>query len=95
LIIICSREAFGHQYLVDALNKELNLELETGRDDLLVPVCVDDEAIALWKEYNEKNKHKKEVHDFRQWLETDSYKKAVQELIDALKATENGKGSMG
>jgi hypothetical protein len=87
LIVICSRESFGHQYLRKALDKELNMELKTGYDDLLVPICLDDVAITVWQEYNEKNEHKKKVYDLRQWQEPDAYKKALQELTDDLKAT--------
>ena len=92
LIVICSREAFGHQYLIDALNKEHKLELESNRDDMLVPVCLDDETIAIWNEYNGSNDPKKKIYDFRQWQEPEAYKKALQELIDDLKAEMIGNG---
>jgi hypothetical protein len=87
LIVICSRRSFGHQYLIDALNKELDLEIKTGRDDLLIPICLDDDTVAIWDEYNEKNEHKKKVYDLRQWQEPETYKKVLQELTDDLKAT--------
>ena len=87
LIVICSRKSFGHEYLIDALNKEYELEIEAGRDDLLIPICLDEETLAIWHDHNEKNEHKKKVVDFRQWQEPDAYQKTFQELLNDLRRT--------
>jgi hypothetical protein len=90
LIVICSKESLKSPAVIREIERALQKEdklLYEGRElEVLFPIRLDDFIFDEWEHYRKPDIIKKNVGDFRNWKNHDSYQKAFELLLRDLKA---------
>jgi TIR domain/Pentapeptide repeats (8 copies) len=89
LILICSESSLSSPAVIReverALHKEDNLVRKGKPGDVLFPLCLDD-FIFEWQHDLKEDITNKHIGDFRNWSEPDSYRKALERLLQDLRS---------
>jgi hypothetical protein len=90
LIVICSEQSLNSPAVIREIERALQKEDAAAREgneaEVLFPIRLDDYIFTGWRHHRQADVVAKNVGDFRQWTEPESYKKALQRLIRDLKA---------
>jgi hypothetical protein len=90
LIVICSEQSLNSPAVIREIERALQKEDVVAREgkeaEVLFPIRLDDYIFTGWQHHRKADVVAKNVGDFRQWTEPESYKKALQRLIRDLKA---------
>jgi hypothetical protein len=90
LIVICSEQSLNSPAVIREIERALQKEDAAAREgkeaEVLFPIRLDDYIFTGWQHHRQADVVAKNVGDFRQWTEPESYKKALQRLIRDLKA---------
>lgn len=90
LIIICSEQSLNSPAVIReierALQKEDDLARQGKEGEVLFPIRLDDYIFTGWNHHRKADVIAKNVGDFRQWKDHDSYSKAFDRLLRDLKA---------
>lgn len=90
LIIICSEQSLKSPAVIReierALQKEDDLARQGKEGEVLFPIRLDDYIFTKWNHHRKADVLAKNVGDFRQWKNHDSYQKAFDRLLRDLKA---------
>jgi hypothetical protein len=89
LIVICSEQSLNAPAVIRemerALQKEDDLARQAKEAEVLFPIRLDDYLFNGWQYYRKADVTAKNVGDFRQWKDHDSYQKAFKRLLRDLK----------
>lgn len=90
LIVICSEQSLKAPAVIReierALQKEDDLARQGKESEVLFPIRLDDYIFIGWQHHRKADVTAKNVGDFRQWRDHDSYQKAFDRLLRDLKA---------
>lgn len=90
LIVICSENSLKSPAVMReierALQKEDDLCRQGKEAEVLFPIRLDDYIFEKWQHERKADVIKKNIGDFRNWKEPESYKKALDRLIRDLRA---------
>jgi uncharacterized protein YjbI with pentapeptide repeats len=90
LIVICSEQSLNAPTVIREIERALQKEDDLAREgkdaEVLFPIRLDDYIFTGWRHHRKADVTAKNVGDFRQWKQHDSYLKAFERLLRDLKA---------
>lgn len=91
LVVICSERALHSPAVIReierALQKEDELAREGKNNEVLFPIRLDDYVIRGWEHHRKADVLAKNIGDFRNWRDSNSYQNALHRLIRDLRAS--------
>jgi hypothetical protein len=89
LVVICSEQSLQSPAVIREIERALQKEDELARqgkdDEVLFPVRLDDYIFSNWQHYRKADVTSKNIGDFRNWNDPDSYSKCLNRLLRDLK----------
>jgi len=90
LVVICSEASLNSPAVIReierALQKEDDLARQSKYSEVLFPIRLDDYIFTGWNHHRKADVILKNIGDFRQWKEPESYRKSLARLVCDLKA---------
>jgi hypothetical protein len=89
LIVICSEGSLKAPFVIREIERALQKEDDKARqgidEDVLFPIRLDDYVFTEWNHHRKADVIAKNIGDFRNWENHDSYKSAFNKLLQALR----------
>ncbi|MCI0490986.1 MAG: toll/interleukin-1 receptor domain-containing protein, partial [Blastocatellia bacterium] len=91
LLLILSKDSIASQWVEQEVETALAKERNQGRITLF-PIRVDDTVMSVKSGWPSLIKNTRNIGDFREWKNYESYRKAFDRLVRDLKESETGGG---